>query len=1022
MIRKKSFVALFSIVLQSAAQTGNSQLLVPGAVIQNDLRPQETQTFRIRLAAGDYLETELVEHGINVILDFVDPAGKRLYQEDSGTGNFDTAQFETIAASSGEFRVELKGVSRDAGKYEFRIKALRAASERDQKNVEAHRTERDAIKLDEQGTPAARRQGLEKELAVLSLRQESGDRSGEARAMAAIGRFYFFLDDRAKALQYLEQSLELYRGINDQPNAAFVLNNLGAVHQEMGEPDQALDYYMQSLPGIRAVGDKYREAALVHNLGWCYQTLGEFKKATDFYREALPLWRTAGNAFGEAQTVNNLGLTYYYLGDLDRSMEYFERSLELRRAFKDGHGEAQTLGNLARVQFELGNWSRSEEFFRQSLTVARQQEDRTIQSSALIGLAMLAPALTTLDQGLDYAKQALALSEAVQDTRASGEAAFVLGRIYRLRGDDAAAIERFKQALDLHVASADQRGQARTMMALAEMVRGSDLDQARSWMEKGLDTIESLRGRAPDPDLRTSFLASMQDYYDNYVNLLMQMHEREPSGHFAELAIHASERARARGLLEALAEHSAQIRQGADPALLERERKLQVAINTRDQLWRQLSSLKKTAEAAAAKRELDRYLDELSQLRGEIQSRSPRYANVVEPHPVDLKDLQGQLDRDSLLLEYWLGSTRSFLWAITTDSITSYTLPAAGQIEGSARQFFDAVTNRTDDLPRIASNLSNTLLGPASARLDKKDLIIVSHGVLQYLPFSALPSPGAPAVTAGSLLDDHEIVSLPSASVLGPLRADTAKRIKAEKLVAILADPVFSREDPRFVQRGAAAASQQASLSASNTDVKRAAEEVGMDSLRRLRFSRVEADAIASLVPSGSRFEAVDFQASRDTALSPELGKYRILHFATHGLLNSTHPELSGLVFSTIDRNGETRDGMLRLHEIFNLSLNADLVVLSACQTALGKDIRGEGLIGLTRGFMYAGAPRVVASLWNVEDRATAELMKRFYDGILKRQLTPAAALRDAQLALKRDKRWSSPYYWAGFVLEGDWR
>jgi CHAT domain-containing protein len=251
---------------------------------------------------------------------------------------------------------------------------------------------------------------------------------------------------------------------------------------------------------------------------------------------------------------------------------------------------------------------------------------------------------------------------------------------------------------------------------------------------------------------------------------------------------------------------------------------------------------------------------------------------------------------------------------------------------------------------------------------------------------------------------------------------DTAKRTAPEKLVAILADPVFSREDPRFAQRGLVGDLRQTPVAENSSDIKRAAEQVGLDTLRRLRFSRVEADAIASLVPSGNRFEALDFQASRDNALSPELGKYRILHFATHRLLNSGHPELSGLVFSTVDSNGKPQDGMLRLHEIFNLSLNADLVVLSACQTALGKDIRGEGLIGLTRGFMYAGTPRVVASLWNVEDRATAELMKRFYEGVLKRQLKPAAALREAQLALQQNKRWSSPYYWAGFVLQGDWR
>jgi CHAT domain-containing protein len=174
-------------------------------------------------------------------------------------------------------------------------------------------------------------------------------------------------------------------------------------------------------------------------------------------------------------------------------------------------------------------------------------------------------------------------------------------------------------------------------------------------------------------------------------------------------------------------------------------------------------------------------------------------------------------------------------------------------------------------------------------------------------------------------------------------------------------------------------------------------------------------------VPAGERLEALDFQANRTTALGDNNAQFRFLHFATHGLLDSVHPELSGLVFSTVDERGKPRDGLVRLHEIFGLSLRADLVVLSACQTALGRDIKGEGLVGLTRGFMYAGAPRVIATLWDVDDRATAELMRHFYEHLLKERLTAAVSLRAAQLALMQDARWSSPYYWAGLVLQGDW-
>jgi CHAT domain-containing protein len=198
--------------------------------------------------------------------------------------------------------------------------------------------------------------------------------------------------------------------------------------------------------------------------------------------------------------------------------------------------------------------------------------------------------------------------------------------------------------------------------------------------------------------------------------------------------------------------------------------------------------------------------------------------------------------------------------------------------------------------------------------------------------------------------------------------------------------------------------------------------DVGNQEFPRLPFSRREAEAIVAAAPRGESIKALDFEASRDTATSADLSNYAIVHFATHGLLNSNHPELSGIVLSLVDQNGKSQDGFLRLHEVYNLRLPAELVVLSACQTGLGKEVRGEGIVGLTRGFMYAGAARIVASLWKVNDAATAELMKRFYQRIFAKGLRPAAALREAQVEMWKDGRWRLPYYWAPFVIQGEWR
>jgi len=234
--------------------------------------------------------------------------------------------------------------------------------------------------------------------------------------------------------------------------------------------------------------------------------------------------------------------------------------------------------------------------------------------------------------------------------------------------------------------------------------------------------------------------------------------------------------------------------------------------------------------------------------------------------------------------------------------------------------------------------------------------------------------------------------------------------------VAVLADPVFEASDPRVHVRMAAPTKP----AAPSVGLTRAVESLG-HGLTRLPFSRAEAEAIAALVPRSSLLEATDFAASRTLVANGALGDRRIVHFATHGLLDSQHPDLSGLVLSLVDEKGAAQNGFLRMQEIYNLRLPADLVVLSACQTALGREIRGEGLVGLTRGFMYAGARAVVASLWEVDDESTAELMKRFYRAMLKEKRPPADALRGAQLELSRNPRWAAPFYWAGFVLQGEW-
>jgi CHAT domain-containing protein len=351
------------------------------------------------------------------------------------------------------------------------------------------------------------------------------------------------------------------------------------------------------------------------------------------------------------------------------------------------------------------------------------------------------------------------------------------------------------------------------------------------------------------------------------------------------------------------------------------------------------------------------------------------------------------------------------LWAVSKTGVNAWELPPRARIETAARNLLQLVTSRAATPVEAASReLSDLTLAPAASALAGKRLLIVPDGALQQIPFAMLPIPGSPE----PLVTAHEIVFLPSASALAVLRNEMKGRQPAPKTLAVFADPVFEATD--------AAPSPDATRILEHLADTGSGTPAATLKIPRLPFTAVEADQILRVAGGSGNWKATGYQASRAAALSGQLSQYRYLHFATHGVLDSERPSLSALVLSQVDENHKPLDGFLRVNDIYNTRISADLVVLSACQTGLGKDVRGEGLMGLTRAFFYAGAPRVVVSLWNVNDRATADLMTLLYRGILRQGKSPAAALRAAQLELRKQKRWESPYYWAAFVQHGEWK
>ncbi len=1051
----------------TAAQSPETRQLEPGVSVERELAGGDEHRYRVALTAGQHVSFQIVKRGIDVTPELKGPSGQSLFTADFETSERGTEIISLVAQTAGQHTLIIKpkyGKSRPA-RYAISIDQPREASEQDRRRFAAQQIFVEADRLFKQETDEARREARKKlaeSLPVwrsigdrvweartlhqmgfihywltdykaaldhynqsLELRRADGDKFGEAETLRAIGEVYTFQEEVQKAIEYCNQALVLQQALNEQWHSAGTFFALARAYWFLYENEKAGYNYVQSRDLYREAGDSGNEATTLADLGMMQIIQGDFQSALDNVRRSLALYRAEKSRYGEVAALHHLGDIYHNLGEPEKAFEYYNQALPILREIENPYAESYVLTSMGIVYNSMGDQRNALAHLNKSLPLCRKVQDRRCEAGTLRYIGKVYREMGDLPKALEHLDQTLRITRELNDPHNEGGALATIGEIYAEMGEHQNAIEYLNRSLKLRRVVMNRRGEATTLYALAAVERDrGKLPEARAYVEEAIRIIESLRARVVGTELRQSYFAAQQGSYELSIDLLMRLHEQSPeTGHDA-LALQTSERARARSLLESLVEAGADIRQGADPSLLDRERSLRQQLNAREERRIRLLSGKHTPEQAAeADREVNALLAEYQQARAQIRAASPRYAALTQPRPLELKEIQAQLDDETLLLVYSLGAKRSFLWAVTPTTVKSYVLPTRDQIEKDARRFHELLEvspqrKSLAEIKRRTERLSEMLLGQAAGQLTRKRLVIVADGALQSIPFATLTQPGGKR----PLITEREIVNLPSVSALAQLRRDVAERSPAPKTIAVIADPVFEANDKRIktkAGRAASATPDQADLLAA---VTRSARDAGLTGFRRLPFSRREADQITSLVPPAMHSRIVDFEASRATLDRTDLSQYRILHFATHGLLNDKNAELSGIVLSLYDQQGQPQDGFLRAHEIYNLKLNADLVVLSACQTALGKDVRGEGLIGMSRGFMYAGAPRLVVSLWKVNDQATAELMKRFYNGMIREKLRPAAALRAAQAAMAQEPRWRAPNYWAGFILQGEWR
>lgn len=1029
-----------------AAQASAPGPLAAGSVAEAALRGGERHAYAIQLSAGDFLHVIVEQRGVDVLVRLVAPDGSGLITADSPNSSAGPERIAWVAAASGTYQVDVSNPApasdASAGRYVLRVASQRPATPADVSHADAERLFNEAFS-GPSNTAATRDAALVRYGRALDIFATLGLSYEEGLCLFNVGILHMRAGQTRQAVPYLERAQMRFDRATD-PMYASVVNALGGALDIVGDPESAMAHYREALATFVAAGDRAREAVVRNNIGKLYADMADWPRALEEYRQALPLFRQLGDRRREGLALYNIGASYTTSGDVARALEYLEQSLTIRRAIGDLAGEADALTLLGFAEDSRGDHGAALTHYEQAIPIRQKVGDRRSEGNTFMFAGSAYLAAGDAARGIEYLRRAVDLRGDSGEKRGHALALKNLAVAYASIGRHEQALTLATEAVALFRSLGDRRG-----LGLALPVAGraqqqlGRMDEAMASMREALAAIEDVRGRVSSPELRAAYYGRSQDTYTFAIDLLMQLHLNRPGSGFDAMALQTSERARARSLLDLLAESGGELRRGVDASLVEREHQLARLLDAKANRLIALQTGAPSPEADALARETRTLEAEYEEIRARIRAASPQYSALTQPRPLDVNAIRQEvLDEDTTLVEYSLGDTSGFVWVLDRKGLHSYRLAPRAEIERAAREAYELVTARGVSpsreseqerarriadadaaLPAALRRVTDLVLAPIREFPETPRLLVVPDGALQYLPFEMLPIPGSGAEGARPMIAAFEIVTQPSASTLSVHRAQLAGRPRPSAGVAIFADPVFDVSDPRVRAKAPTVARTDVDGDQARLLTQLAEPASGDVAARiaRLRFTDDEARAILAVAGGRQNLAAIGFAATKAAAVDPSLGSYQYLHFATHGLLDAERPSLSAIALSLVDDEGMPREGFLRAHELYNLNLSADLVVLSACQTGLGKEIRGEGLVGLTRAFMYAGAARVIVSLWNVSDRATSDLMGRLYREMLQGDRTPAASLRAAQLALRADPRWQHPYYWAAFVLQGDW-
>ena len=831
---------------------------------------------------------------------------------------------------------------------------------------------------------------------ALALFQSANDQAGIATSYYLIGQYHYAQNSMAESAQYFNSALQLWRQQHNVPEEAKTLIMLGYIEGINGEWLNGVSYLTQALNLVDEQNDLAFMGRFASGMGFVFNESGLPENGLTQYQRAGEYYSRAKSYRNYTRSILMTGYTYYLLKNYPAALTHLQEALN---GFVN-------LGDLAT-----------------ELDLAECHEN----------LGQVYIAMGQYEVALEHLQRVPSVYENAGSPGDAARVRALIGQIYQQQGAIDRARTSYLEASKTLRKVGDRVNEAAVRFALGrlEMAQGN-YNAAEQYLKESIDNTEEIRRDLTSRVFAAAFSASVQDRYEAYVECLMRKNKAQPSQDLEALAFQASEQAKARSLAELLRDTQTKLSAGSDPQLAEQERTLQQSIHAKvDQT---ITLLAKDYR----KEDLDRLETSLTSLREQHQrvtdrmrASTPNSARDEKPITYSVHQIQDLVleDDQTMLLEYFLGQNVSYVWAITHNSIKVFELDKAAVITDAVRTVYKLLSTQpaadTDDrLNKATAKLGQMVLGPLAGQLNASRVIVVADGALNYIPFQLLP---APSGNREPLVASYEVINAPSASVLGQLRQEKQNRRPSTRVLAAFGDPVFKSNYVQF--KNSTSNEALASLKTDRAEPEqRAARDIEVDAdsfdpsvIQPLIYSKFELKNLRETAgPSSLVFRG--FDASRQVLENTDLSKYAILHFATHGRLNPGNPELSGFFLSMVDRAGQYQDGFIRMQDVYSLHTPVDLVVLSACRTGLGKDVRGEGLIGLTRGFMHAGASSVVASLWKVDDEATAELMKHFYANMLQKGMPPAAALRAAQNTLRQNPQWQSPYFWASFTLQGEFK